>query len=669
MNIDLERFRAVFFEEAAEHLVTMEAGLLRLEATPDDRDLLNDIFRSAHSIKGSSGMFGLTDLARFTHAMEGVLDRLRDGALAATPARIDLLLRSADLLRVLVAAARADAAPPPEADELAAELVAEIGAAGLPQPSTVRAEQSVTGMRFRIAMAPAPDFFLSGQDPLLLLRDLAALGELSDVTADLGALPSLAELAPETCYVSWTMTLETVHGESAVRDVFTFVDDICRVTIEVIAETPDALEALPNDPPTRERRQDIADRRAPSGASSSTLRVATEKVDEIINLVGELVISQSMVSQLVATFNPDQLAQLEEAVAAMERSMRDLQERVMAVRMLPVGSVFSRLPRLVRDLAATSGKSVALEMSGEETELDKSVIERIADPLTHLIRNAADHGIEAPDVRRAAGKPEQGTIRLTARHQGGNVVIEIADDGAGLNLARIREKALAHGLLRDGETMTDEHLQSLIFHPGFSTAATVSDISGRGVGMDVVKRNVEALNGTIGIESSAGRGTRFRIKLPLTLAILDGMSLGVGSHVYVLPLLSIIESFRPAPRAVRTIFGQSEVVEVRGESVPLIRLHSVLGVEGAVEDPWRALIVLVEHDGRRFGLMVDELLGQSQVVVKNLEANFRRVEGVMGATILGDGHVALILDVQGITRLAGRQHAASVDDSAAATVR
>jgi two-component system chemotaxis sensor kinase CheA len=319
--------------------------------------------------------------------------------------------------------------------------------------------------------------------------------------------------------------------------------------------------------------------------------------------------------------------------------------------MLPVGAVLGRLPRVVRDLAASLGKSVEMEITGEETELDKGVIERIGDPLTHLVRNAVDHGIESPAERQAAGKPAEGRVRVAAYHSGGSVVIEISDDGKGLDAARIRAKAVERGLIRGGEPLTAEQVQALIFEPGFSTAEQVTDVSGRGVGMDVVKRNVEALNGSVAVESTAGAGTCFRIRLPLTLAILDGMALRVADQTFVLPLLSIVESFRPPANGRHTLLGQGEVVRVRGDSVPLVRLHRLFRIPGAITDPSRALVVTVEHEGKRMGLLVDELLGQSQVVIKSLEAHFRRVDGAMGATILADGRVALILDVQGLQRL------------------
>jgi two-component system chemotaxis sensor kinase CheA len=377
-------------------------------------------------------------------------------------------------------------------------------------------------------------------------------------------------------------------------------------------------------------------------------------VDKLVNLVGELVITQSMISQMVQDFSVEKLHRLRESVTEMERNTRELQERVMAVRMLPIGNTFSRFPRMVRDLAAALNKKIAVRMVGEETELDKGVIEHIGDPLTHLVRNAVDHGVEAPEERQRAGKPEQAVIRLHAFHQGGNVVIEVADDGGGLNTGRIRQKAIAQGLISADDALGEDQLHALIFQPGFSTVTAVSDLSGRGVGMDVVKKNVEALNGTVSIFSEPGRGTRVRIKLPLTLAIIDGLSLQVGQQTYILPLIAISESLQPRPEQVKHVLGQGEVVVVRGEFLPLLRLHHLFAIPTRVTDPSQGLVVIIENEGKKLGLLVDELLGQSQVVIKNLEANFRKVEGVIGATIMGDGRVALILDVQGLTRIAAQ---------------
>jgi two-component system chemotaxis sensor kinase CheA len=387
-------------------------------------------------------------------------------------------------------------------------------------------------------------------------------------------------------------------------------------------------------------------------ADAASIRVQTDKVDKLVNLVGEMVITQSMLAQIASKFTLGQLSQLTEAVGAMERHTRDLQERVMAVRMQPIKTVFTRFHRLVRDLAGTLGKQIALEVSGEETELDKTVIDRIGDPLTHLVRNSVDHGVELPETRRAAGKPEQGVVRLHAFHQGGSIFIEVEDDGQGLDKARIRSKAVENGLVKDGEPLTDDQLYALIFRPGFSTAERVTDVSGRGVGMDVVQRNIRALGGQVAITSVRGAGTKFTIKLPLTLAILDGLSVQVGDETYIIPLVNITESIRPKVGQVQSIVGEGEVVNVRGRVLPIVRLYEVLAVTPRVTDPTQSLLVIVENGRNQVALLVDELVGQHQVVIKSLETNYQRVDGVSGATIMGDGRVALILDVPGLVRMA-----------------
>ncbi len=677
MQIDLEQFREVFFEETAEHLANMEAGLLQLESTPHDVELLHAIFRGAHSIKGGSGMFDFAAMTRLTHAMESLLDVLRNRELGVTPALMDLLLRSMDLLRALVTAAKEGGEPPAAMESLLQELQKALGQGSessvqVSSSSNSPSPSSDSPSTYRIVFKPGLDLFRHGMEPFLLLRELASLGEICEIETDFSRLPDLTHLDPESCYFAWSLLIKIDKGEDEIKEVFAFVADTSEILIEAssvrrlassvtvtvaevnsqtIDEKPSHYDIVqPLDP--RPKTLDVGAGGRSSGAESASIRVPTEKVDKLINLVGELVITQSMISQTLQNFSLEKLNQLRESIVELERNTRELQERVMAVRMLPIGNSFSRFPRLVRDLAAKLNKKIAVQMIGEDTELDKGVIERIGDPLTHLVRNAADHGLESPDERRAAGKPEQGVIRLQAYHQGGNVIIEVADDGRGLNTERIRQKALSQGLINPDDNLSEEQIHALIFHPGFSTAAVVSDVSGRGVGMDVVKKNIEALNGSMMITSESGWGSCFRIKLPLTLAIIDGLSLSVGEEIYILPLTAIVESIRPRPEQVKRVMSQGEVVAVRGEFLPLLRLHSLFDIPARITDPARGLVVIVENEGKRLGLLVDELLGQAQVVIKNLETNYHKVEGVIGATIMGDGRVALILDVLGLTRLA-----------------
>jgi two-component system chemotaxis sensor kinase CheA len=636
MEFDISRFRDTFFQEADEHLAEMESGLLQLEGHPDP-EILNAVFRGAHSIKGASGTFGFEDVAHFTHAMESLLDGMRSGALEPSAERVGLLLTSLDMLRRLLDAAKSGAAAPPEAAR-AAELLLVAQRAGDYRPDVpvkVRAQDRGPA-HWLVRFAPSEEILRQGMDPVLVLRELGRLGEVVKVEADLSELPALASLAPDQCYLAWSVELESEATEAEIRDVFAFVEDGAK--IEIRRNTGQELPA--------------PRARALPGAESGTIRVATGKVDKLIDLVGELIISQSMASQVLAAFQPSDLGRLQETFAEVERYTRELQERLMRVRMLPIGNAFSRFPRLIRDLAAATGKQAGLRIEGEETELDKSVVERMADPLTHLVRNAIDHGIESPEERVAAGKPPVGTIGLKARHQGGSVVLEVSDDGRGLDRDRILAKARVKGLAAEGENPADEQIFSYIFEPGFSTAATVSDISGRGVGLDVVKKSVDGLNGAIGIQSEPGRGVIFRIQLPLTLAILDGLLLRVGGQRFVLPLASIMESIAPRKEQLRQVGGSGEVIVLRGEPLPLVRLNRLFQIEPEEGSAAGGLAVIVEHRGKRIALLVDELLGQQQVVIKSLETNFRKVDGAAGATILGDGQPALILDVAAITEMA-----------------
>jgi two-component system chemotaxis sensor kinase CheA len=652
MEIDLERFRETFFQEAAEHVAQMEAGLLALAAGEVNLELLNAVFRGAHSIKGAAGTFGLAETTEFTHAMESLLDRMRSGDVDADGTRIDLLLKAVDVLAALLDAARRGGAAPADLVAVRNRLTVAQRAGPFDPAAPVKLrsrsdpQTKPAGPVWRIRFQPSPEVFLQGMDPVLVLRELSRLGTVLDNEIDLAGVSDLADLDPERCGLAWNLRLETAAGETEIRDVFAFVEEGARILLE--REEPTSATAP---------RTGVA--RAPGGRDSGTIRVATEKVDRLIDLVGELVIAQSMAAQALQGFTMTRLPALADAFAEMERHTRELQERIMGVRMLPVAGVFHRMQRLVHDLAASTGKSIRLEISGEDTEIDKSMVEGIGDPLTHIIRNAADHGIEAPAERAAAGKPEQGLIRLSACHEGGSVVIAVSDDGRGLDAAKIRARAVERGLIRENEEIPEEQVRMLIFEAGFSTAERVTDISGRGVGLDVVRRNVEALNGAVSVESEAGRGSAIRLRLPLTLAILEGLLARVGSDTYILPLTAILESVRPRASAVRVVAGQGEVVMLRGEPVPLVRLHRLFHIPGAVTNPAEGITVIVEHQGRRLALLADQLLGQQQVVIKSLEANYRRVDGVAGATILGDGHPALIVDVPGIVNMASARSVAA----------
>jgi two-component system, chemotaxis family, sensor kinase CheA len=569
--------------------------------------------------------------------------------------------------------------------------------------------------RYEIHWAPTPAVFARGIHPGHILRELRDLGEVTSA-ADLDRLPPLEQLHAEGRPLSLTCTLVTEHPRREVEAVFLFVQDDSELTIteveakaeveknpdqplspltstvasastsenrppkplgEILVEegviSPDALRhalsqqkrlgeilveqkaATPQQiAQALDKQRKLEQAAQPKKVETASIRVDTEKIDKLINLVGELVITQSMLSDLGARFAMDKLPVLQERISQLERNTREIQERVMAVRMLPIGTAFNRFPRLVRDLAAKNGKQIQLLMSGEETELDKTVMESIGDPLTHLVRNSADHGLETPEERKAAGKPEQGTVTLNAFHEGGSICIAVADDGRGLNRDKILAKATQQGLIGESEKLTDEQVWQLIFRPGFSTADKVTDVSGRGVGMDVVKRNIEGLGGTVAIRTELGKGTTFTLKLPLTLAIIEGMTVRVGPETYIVPLVSIVESIQPRPSAVKPVAGQGEVVNVRGAYCPVVRLGDVFGVKPDCDDPAKAILVILETEGERAAVMVDELLGQQQVVIKSLEKNFRKVDGMAGATILGDGTVAFILDVRGLLEAARR---------------
>ena len=749
MSDDFAQFNAAFFEEAAEHMAVIEAGLLDLEQHPADLDLLNKIFRSAHSIKGVAGMLGFTPVAQFTHKMETLLDQLRNGRIAVTQPVTDLLLQSTDCLKTLIEAAQnetivdeamvrplevqleaASTAGAPSAaepargegqgasgtDHTSSPVASTSASPAASFPSPLASSPTPAKHRFAIHWAPPPFLFQRGLDPQQIFKELGDLGTVTGIQLDSSHLPDLAVMDPEQFYLAWTFSLETTKSKEVVEGVFEFIREDSVLTIEEHAQgqgqeaSGDAKEAMPSPLASSpsplavsesepkplgeilvetgvvsratldhalaqqkrvgeilieqhaatpqqisqalQKQQEGAVHHAKKGADTASIRVDTSKIDKLINLVGELVITQSMLSDLSARFEMTQVPVLLERIAQLERNTREIQERVMGIRMLPIGSAFSRFPRLVRDLSGKSGKKIQLVLSGEETELDKTVIESITDPLTHLVRNSADHGLEGPEERLAAGKDEQGTIHLNAFHEGGNISITVADDGRGLNRDKILAKAIKSGLIGEQDKLTDDQIWPLIFKPGFSTAEKVTDVSGRGVGMDVVKRNIESLGGTVSIKTATGTGTTFTLKLPLTLAIIEGMTIRVGHETYILPMLSIVESIQPKADTVKTIVGKGEVMNVRGTYHPMMRLYEVFDLEPEHKDPAKAILLILETEGERVAVMVDEILGQQQVVIKSMEQNFRKVEGIAGATILGDGTVGFILDVRGLLVLA-----------------
>ncbi|MBN8530483.1 MAG: chemotaxis protein CheA [Alphaproteobacteria bacterium] len=637
---DLDRFKETYITECFELLVEMEQLLLALDCDAADMEQLNAIFRCAHSIKGGSGAFGLDDITRFTHSLEALLDAMRDGTVSPTRESVDLLLKSVDVVTRMVQAAKDGVSPPLG---LGADIIAGLQCiAG--NPTQAQAPQASKEARtegectYDITFTPRDTLFSTGNEPLLILRELARLGK-AGITAQTDRLPSLNELIPTSCYFAWNIKLNTTKPEADVHEVFEFVTDHC--TLSITELKTQAAEKPAN---TSEESQSKT-------IQTTSIRVDVEKVDRLVDMVGELVITEAMLRAEIRALSVDQCTGLMRSVDGLSQHTRALQEAVMAVRMQPVKSIFARMPRLVRDLSSQLGKDIRLVTSGENTEVDKTVIEQLSDPLTHMIRNAIDHGIETPQDRAHLGKPAQATIHLSAYHRGGRIIIEISDDGAGIDRCKVLAKAREKGLIPQDATPSDEECDHLIFLPGFSTADTVSNISGRGVGMDVVKRNIESLGGTVRVATQPGKGSVFTVSLPLTLAILDGMIVRVGTEHYIIPITSIIETLRPRAEEVRRVEGRSDVINVRGEFIPIVYLYRSFGVAQAERDASRALVVLVESGSEKMGLVVDELIGQQQVVIKSLEANADPVPGISGATILGDGRVSLILDIDGLKRL------------------
>lgn len=657
MKIDLSQFNEAYLEEATEHLHTLEDGLLELEKT--NTGDLNAIFRAAHSIKGGAGTFGFEAIAAFTHNLEGVLDKAREGFLTVDAALAATFLEAVDVLREMIDAAKQGAKITEGfGDDVAAQLATFLD--GNLESAVATPED--TGENFRmvtITFAPKPHLLQTGSDPLNIFKELQSLGVLK-VKLHREGLPEMVDYNPENLYYRWTLTLETNAPLSEIKDVFIFVEtDADLAYSEHTPETPTTADLTPL-PERRHEDRRQQDRRTPEEQHPAALReaayirVETGKVDSLINLVGELVTTGAMVTQHSCSLDRDRHDDLHKAVAEMTHHTRNMQEAIMAIRMMPVSFVFNRFPRMVRDTAAKLGKKVELKTIGDHTELDKTVIERMVDPLTHLVRNAIDHGVEKVADRKAQGKDEMATVRLAARYQGGNVVIEISDDGQGLNRERILAKAIEKGLAESKNTYTDDEVWQFIFQPGFSTAAEVTDVSGRGVGMDVVRRNIQSLGGAIRVESTKGKGSTFTISLPLTLAILDGMAIELAKTTYILPILSIVESVRPTVKTVRKMQNSLEVIDFRGEYLPFVRLCDVFGLNSATPLE-EGIAIIVEAENQHFALFIDDLLGERQVVIKNIEDNYKIIEGISGATILGDGSVSLILDLAGIIRKATRE--------------
>ena len=670
MTVDMSQFYEVFFDEAAELLAEKERLLLNIDVTAPDTEHLNAVFRTAHSIKGGASTFGFTDMTDMTHVLESLLDRIRKSEIILTAEHVDAFLAAKDVLTMLIDGHRNGT--PIDHEQVQAvshrlNRLSELGNAAASTPSVAAPVVAPAEKSIELPLAAGMHKFHVGlpvtsqRDIDTLTTELALMGEVTHALLPDGGsqFTLITENSADDIFAvcSFVVDIDTlkiadVSTDASADEAAASInpEDEIKVEIEPMIETVTSTATTDATPPPQRRESDKA--ATNNNAESSSIRVSIEKVDQLINLVGELVITQAMIDQRIAVLDPMVYENLLNSVNQLARNTRDLQESVMSIRMMPMDYVFSRFPRMVRDLAAKLGKKIDFVTQGAATELDKGLIERIVDPLNHLVRNSVDHGIETPDIRRDAGKSETGKLTLAASHQGGNIVIEVRDDGAGLNRERILQKAEQQGI-PVSDNMPDDEVWQLIFAPGFSTAETITDVSGRGVGMDVVKRNITAMGGTVDIRSSRGNGSTMRISLPLTLAILDGMSVKVGEEIYIVPLAYVIESLQPETIALKEVAGQGRLIKVREEYLPLIYLHEQFSIDSHCDKPEDGIVVILLVDGKKAALLVDGLVGQQQVVVKNLESNFRKVPGISGATILGDGGVSLILDVGALMRSLG----------------
>lgn len=703
----LDQLKQTFFDECDEALQQIEAGLTDIRDGQQSDDTVNAVFRGVHSVKGGAGIFGFEALVGFAHVFETLLDGIRRGSLKAVPDTIDVLLSASDVLSDLVQMSRAG-------EPIAAGFGNEVRTAlqqiidgdkpgGTATPAAAEGDNAPApadfdGLDFKpvainfddihadgagatrsyaITFRPKSELLKKANEPLYIIRELRKLGEL-ELVAQTDGMPALAEMEPDRPYMWWTGTLQTSEPRAKIEEVFEFVVGDCDLEIvetntvaaaEMI-EVADAPPTAPEEPtaplsqPSMEQAakpatpadpaETASTGRSPSAKpAATTTRIELERIDRVVNMVGELVISQAMLGQIVQDLPEGTSGRLSQVLEEVIHHTRELKDSVMSMRAQPVGSVFQRMPRLVRELSTKTGKKVRLEMSGETTEVDRSIIERLGDPLTHIIRNSVDHGIESPADRLAAGKSEEGTVRLSAEHRGGRIVIQIADDGAGINSERVLKKAREKGLVSVDATLSEDEISNLIMLPGFSTAETISDISGRGVGMDVVRSNIQDIGGRISLKSERGRGMTIQLALPLTLAVMDGMVIKCGRQTYVMPLSSIVECLRPSRADINNLIGTRGMLQLRGEFVQLVHLGDLLDIGSTAGESSESVVIITDAgDGVRFGLVVDELLGHQQVVIKSIEESYGSVPGIAAATILGNGRVAFILDVEKLNDLA-----------------
>ncbi|MGZ5827137.1 MAG: chemotaxis protein CheA [Xanthobacteraceae bacterium] len=714
-----EQLKQTFFDECGDLLQQIETSLTEIREGISTDDTINAVFRAVHSVKGGAGIFGFDTLVKFAHVFETVMDAIRSGRLAITPDNIDTLLAAGDVLADLVNMSRAEGGPPAdygsECRAALEEIMRQNGEGGedssggdvaadfddidftpvMAGPDGGAPDSGSSGFTF--VFRPNSEMLKKGNEPLHILRELRQLGEL-ELTAETDRLPIISELEFDQPYIGWTGTLKTTVSRADVEAIFDFVSGDCELVINELTALPpiemtvdaapmpmgsSAAAVMPDVSPqtaatpapkpaapasgAKTEEAPGEGRSPPAKAAATTTRVELEKIDRVVNMVGELVIAQAMLGQIVQDLPEHVVGRLLQTLDEVVHHTRELKDSVMSIRAQPVGAVFQRMPRLVRELSVKTQKKVRLEMNGENTEVDRSIIERLADPLTHIIRNSMDHGIETPAVRVAAGKPEEGTIRLGAEHRGGKIVIEVRDDGAGINPERVLSKARERGLVAPDANLTDDEINNLIFLPGFSTAETVSDISGRGVGMDVVRRNIQDIGGRISLKSERGRGMTLQLALPLTLAVMDGMVIRLGSETYVLPLSAIVECLRPPRSDVHDLVGTHGMLKLRGELLPIVHLGDILDVASGLTDASAGVVIITEAgEGTRFGLRVDELLGHQQVVIKSIEESYGSIPGISAATILGNGRVAFILDTEKLFEMAALPGSQAVSSMKAA---
>ena len=667
---DLAEFKQTYFQECEDLLADLEGQLTALQDGETDDEILHAAFRAIHSIKGGAGAFGFTQLVGFAHVFETVLDQMREHRLETSSANVALLIRAGDILADLVTAAQNDETPSEGFGKDLLESLHELAGTSSEQDDDddddifddvnfsdddsdggeADGQEGASAARdVTITFASTPQLFHRANDPIIIIRELKTLGTL-ETEVDDTRLPALKDIEPDGSYFTWRFKLTTSATEDDIRSVFEFVLDDCELSIEEQAaeQIEEVKEERPKDkevakPPTP-ASSNVPDKKPPA-----SIRVDLERIDRLVNMVGELVITQAMLREQINQLSAEDQAGILHGVESLALQMRELQDGVMSIRAQPVKSVFSRMTRLVRELSCSLNKEARLVISGENTEIDKTVIEELSDPLTHMIRNSMDHGLETPEEREQAGKPREGTIQLTAEHRNGKIVISVGDDGRGINREKVLKKAIDKGLVSADANPSDDEIDNLILLPGFSTADQVSNVSGRGVGMDVVVRKIQNMGGRIGITSVPGKSSQFSLTLPLTLAVLDGMIIRIGDEFYIIPITSIVESLRPDNDAIHELASGGEVLAIRGGFIQLVDLAGLFGIQPKTKQADDLLVVVVETGASGpIGLVVDELVGQQQVVIKSLEANYRRVQGLAGATILGNGMVALILDVDGL---------------------